>query len=223
MPRSALAEHDPGLDDADPGSADSLGDGADGDELPAAVDQFDPVPLLPIELAHQHGLPVGDPVLLLRVGGDLAEGERDLVERDPRRPQRLACLDQLLEQGYDAGGMGTLEEFLAVRTGYAGHFAPAMAVMARELGIPARVAVGYLPATGPEESSDGREPFGDAADPGVFAVLPRDAHAWPELWFEGSGWVRFEPTPGTGALPGMRTLYVSAEDVIATVALWLCI
>ncbi|MFF0991199.1 transglutaminaseTgpA domain-containing protein [Kocuria nitroreducens] len=107
-------------------------------------------------------------------------------------------VDAPLEQGYDAGGMASLEEFLAVRTGYAGHFAPAMAVMARELGIPARVAVGYLPAT----DSGAGDPFGDAADPGPFAVLPRDAHAWPELWFEGSGWVRFEPTPGTGDLPG---------------------
>ncbi|MFE7630161.1 transglutaminaseTgpA domain-containing protein, partial [Kocuria sp. NPDC057446] len=113
-------------------------------------------------------------------------------------------VDAPLEQGYDAGGMASLEEFLAVRTGYAGHFAPAMAVMARELGIPARVAVGYLPAggagTGAAAGAD--EPFGDAAEPGAFAVMPRDAHAWPELWFEGAGWVRFEPTPGTGDLPG---------------------
>jgi hypothetical protein len=78
--------------------------------------------------------------------------------------------------------------------------------MARELGIPARVAVGYLPATGsgagPGSAPEADEPFGGPADPGAFAVLPRDAHAWPELWFEGSGWVRFEPTPGTGDLPG---------------------
>ncbi|WP_353301198.1 transglutaminaseTgpA domain-containing protein [Kocuria rosea] len=113
-------------------------------------------------------------------------------------------VDAPLAQDYDAGGMASLEEFLAVRTGYAGHFAPAMAVMARELGIPARVAVGYLPATGaaPDGSADADEPFGDAAEAGAFTVLPRDAHAWPELWFEGSGWVRFEPTPGTGDLPG---------------------
>ncbi len=115
-------------------------------------------------------------------------------------------VDAPLEQGYDAGGMGSLEEFLAVRTGYAGHFAPAMAVMARELGIPARVAVGYLPATAPGAGQDGapgaEEAFGETADPGSFTVLPRDAHAWPELWFEGSGWVRFEPTPGTGDVPG---------------------
>ncbi|GEO96759.1 transglutaminase family protein [Kocuria turfanensis] len=101
-------------------------------------------------------------------------------------------VDAPAAQGYDAGGMAALEQFLATRTGYAGHFAPAMAVMARELGIPARVAVGYLPP-----STAAEDPFG-----GTFTVLPRDAHAWPELWFEGTGWVRFEPTPGTGDVPG---------------------
>ncbi|WP_396412169.1 transglutaminase TgpA family protein [Kocuria rhizosphaerae] len=104
-------------------------------------------------------------------------------------------------QGYDAGGMGALEEFLATRTGYSGHFAPAMAVMARELGIPSRVAVGYLP---PQETGGG-DPFGDTPDDDAVRVLPRDAHAWPELWFEGTGWVRFEPTPGTADVPGYAT------------------
>ena len=51
----------------------------------------------------------------------------------------LAGFEWALAQGYDAGGMASLEEFLAVRTGYAGHFAPAMAVMARELGMPLRL------------------------------------------------------------------------------------
>lgn len=105
-------------------------------------------------------------------------------------------------QGYDAGGMAALEQFLATRTGYAGHFAPAMAVMARELGIPARVAVGYLPSPTAAEGT-----FGD-----TFTVLPRDAHAWPELWFEDTGWVRFEPTPGTGDVPGYAAEGATDED-----------
>ena len=67
---------------------------------------FTQSPSSPAELAHQHGLAVGDPVLLLRVGGHLAEGERDLVERDPRRPERLAGLDQLLEPGQVHGVLG---------------------------------------------------------------------------------------------------------------------
>ncbi|WP_283133591.1 transglutaminase TgpA family protein [Rhizohabitans arisaemae] len=69
------------------------------------------------------------------------------------------------------------------RTGYCEQFAGAMAVMARVLGIPARVAVGYT---------------GGSFNQGNFAVSTRDTHAWPELYFEGAGWLRFEPTPSTG-------------------------
>ncbi|MFL6099077.1 MAG: transglutaminaseTgpA domain-containing protein [Actinomycetales bacterium] len=79
--------------------------------------------------------------------------------------------------------------FLASKRGYCVQFASAMAVMARTLGIPARVGVGFLPGT---RLSNGRQ-----------GVSLNDAHAWPELYFEGVGWVRFEPTPAvrTGAPP----------------------
>ena len=89
----------------------------------------------------------------------------------------------------DANSANAIVDFLARRSGYCVHFASAMAVMARSLGIPARVAVGFLP--GSEESD------------GTYTVTVRDAHAWPELYFTGVGWVRFEPTPPTrsGALP----------------------
>jgi len=76
-----------------------------------------------------------------------------------------------------------LVDVLADRTGYCVHYASAMAVMARTLGIPARVAVGFLP--------------GSALGDGSWQVTLQDAHAWPELYFEGAGWVRFEPTPST--------------------------
>ncbi|WP_150242725.1 DUF3488 and transglutaminase-like domain-containing protein [Nocardiopsis quinghaiensis] len=70
---------------------------------------------------------------------------------------------------------------LGDRVGYCEQFAGAMTVMARQAGVPARVAVGY---TAGERMGDGR-----------WAVSSGDAHAWPELYFEGAGWVRFEPTP----------------------------
>jgi hypothetical protein len=57
-----------------------------------------------------------------------------------------------------------------------------MAVMARVLSIPARVAVGF--AAGSDEGK------------GHHLVGLHDAHAWPELFFPGIGWVPFEPTPG---------------------------
>ena len=77
-----------------------------------------------------------------------------------------------------------LTDFLESRSGYCEQFAASMALMARMLDIPARVEVGYTP--------------GEQADDGSWEVTAHDAHAWPELWFEGVGWVRFEPTPGGG-------------------------
>lgn len=82
-------------------------------------------------------------------------------------------------------------DFLTDRTGYCVQYATAMAVMARSLGMPTRMAVGFLPG---QVNPDVR---------GEYVVTGRQAHAWPEIWFEGAGWVRFEPTPAiqTGAPP----------------------
>lgn len=82
-----------------------------------------------------------------------------------------------------------LTDFLTQsRRGYCEQFAGSMAVMARVIGIPSRVVVGFLPGS---RSANGWE------------VSVRDMHAWPELYFEGEGWVRFEPTPAqvTGNAP----------------------
>jgi hypothetical protein len=79
------------------------------------------------------------------------------------------------------------------RVGYCEQFAAAYAVMARTLDIPARVAIGFL---APQKTGDGR-----------YVYSAYDMHAWPELYFRGAGWVRFEPTPasnqpgGAGAVP----------------------
>jgi transglutaminase-like putative cysteine protease len=86
-------------------------------------------------------------------------------------------------------GDSALVDFLDSRVGYCEQFAGAFAAMARSLGIPARVAVGFTPGVQ------------DPEQPDRYTVLGRHAHAWPELWFTGSGWVPFEPTPGRG-LPG---------------------
>ncbi|MBU4214852.1 MAG: DUF3488 and transglutaminase-like domain-containing protein [Actinobacteria bacterium] len=79
-------------------------------------------------------------------------------------------------------------DFLQDKRGYCVQFATAMVVMARSLGLPARLAVGFLPGTDQD---------------GTVTVTGRQAHAWPEIWFDESGWVRFEPTPAvqTGAPP----------------------
>lgn len=81
-----------------------------------------------------------------------------------------------------------LERFLfETRTGYCEQFAGSYAAMARAIGLPARVAVGF---TAGEPGPDGR-----------FVVRGANGHAWPEVYLEGYGWVPFEPTPGRG-IPG---------------------
>jgi len=81
-------------------------------------------------------------------------------------------------------GQTALEGFLTGRRGFCEQYATAMAVLLREAGLPSRVAVGFTP---------GREVPGRD---GVYSVTTSEAHAWPEAWFQGTGWVRFEPTPG---------------------------
>jgi transglutaminase-like putative cysteine protease len=82
--------------------------------------------------------------------------------------------------GYEA-----LQNFLLVdRRGYCEQFASAMAMMARVVGIPSRVSVGFLPGERDEEG---------------WKVSIRDMHAWPELYFANYGWVRYEPTPASRA------------------------
>ncbi|MGA4507109.1 transglutaminaseTgpA domain-containing protein [Propionibacteriaceae bacterium G1746] len=100
--------------------------------------------------------------------------------RDPRR--FTYSTDAPAGDGFDV-----IKNFLLTdRSGYCIHFASAMALMARISGIPARVAVGFLPGT---RNGD------------VWQVRGKEMHAWPELFFEGFGWVRFEPTAGVANAP----------------------
>jgi transglutaminase-like putative cysteine protease len=107
-----------------------------------------------------------------------------------------------VDKGYDGTGMTVIASFLKAREGYCIHFASAMAVMARSLGIPSRIAVGFLPGTQLPELQNGRT---------AFTVTSRDLHAWPELYFEGIGWTRFEPTVSRGEVPAYAD--VASPDV----------
>ncbi|QMU75902.1 transglutaminase domain-containing protein [Streptacidiphilus sp. PB12-B1b] len=84
-------------------------------------------------------------------------------------------------------GADAMAEFLKNKQGFCVHFAATMAAMARSLGIPARVAIGFTP--------------GAQQPDGTWIVGTKNAHAWPELYFSGVGWLRFEPTPTIGVAP----------------------
>ncbi len=90
-----------------------------------------------------------------------------------------------LNVNYD-DGYQAMSAFLDQRRGYCQQFAATYAMMARTLGIPARVVVGFL------------SPAKHSGD--TYTFTSHNAHSWPELYFSGVGWVRFEPTPGNGAV-----------------------
>src|SRR6202790_4527399 len=78
--------------------------------------------------------------------------------------------------------------FFESRAGHCEYFASAMAVMLRTLGIPSREVNGFLPGE-----------YNDLA--GDYIVRASDAHSWVEVYFPGTGWMTFDPTP-PGAEPG---------------------
>jgi transglutaminase-like putative cysteine protease len=91
----------------------------------------------------------------------------------------------------DSDGTNAIAAFLHQRTGYCVQFASTMALMARFLHIPARLAIGFTP--------------GEAKKDGTYVVTTKDAHIWPELYFTGIGWLSFEPTPRTDISPPTYT------------------
>lgn len=107
-----------------------------------------------------------------------------------RSSQFRYSLDAPVEAGFDGAGMDAVAQFLQARTGYCVHFASAFAVMARTLGMPSRIVVGYLPGT----RSGSVEQTGSIE----YTVTSSQLHAWPEVYFRGIGWVPFEPTNSLG-------------------------
>ena len=117
------------------------------------------------------------------------------VAGEERTPyDRARAVERHLRRNYqyslDVGtavSASPVEDFLFTRkTGYCEHYATAMAVMLRTLGIPARLVTGFLPGVWND--------FGN-----YYSVRQQDAHAWVEVYFHGSGWVTFDPTPNVPA------------------------
>jgi transglutaminase-like putative cysteine protease len=90
--------------------------------------------------------------------------------------------DKTVDYGDDTNAILT---FLRAKRGFCVQFASAYAVMARALGIPTRIAVGYTSGT---------------RSGNTFTVTAHDSHAWPEVWLAGLGWTHlFDPTPAATA------------------------
>jgi transglutaminase-like putative cysteine protease len=100
-------------------------------------------------------------------------------------------------------GTSAIRTFLRNQRGYCEQFAGTFAVFARAVGLPARVAVGFTPGT--YDASDGK-----------YHVQGRHAHAWPEVYLTGIGWVPFEPTPERGNPDAANYTGVPAQQVDET-------
>ena len=115
--------------------------------------------------------------------------------------QQLANIQTYLRNGYFSSGSDGLsraghtseriEALLgeAVRIGDDEQYAVAMALMARQVGLPARVVMGFVPpATAPKEGAP-------------VTLTGADARVWVEVAFEGLGWVTYDPTPDRDRVP----------------------
>ncbi len=140
---------------------------------------------------------------------DIVTNEAAAVTKDAQTDFERAAALQEWFRGPDGGFVYDIEsqpghsstalrDFLTERRGYCEQFAASMALMARSLDIPARVAVGFTP--------------GDYQGDATWLVRAHDAHAWPELYFDGVGWVRFEPTPATRSGTAPDWTYTPSQD-----------
>ena len=128
-----------------------------------------------------------------------SQTERAIAIETYLRGLRYSYEVEPLRSGGDA-----VDQFLfTMRAGYCTYYASAMAIMARVAGVPSRVAVGY--------ASGAYDP-----DTGAYIVREEDAHAWPELFIDGQGWTRWEPTPIRPVPP--RSTRLERSPSIALVA-----
>jgi transglutaminase-like putative cysteine protease len=169
-----------------------------GDDLDGATYTFQasiPTPTLselrasnepPPDIAPFLRLPGGMPAIIADTAARAVSGERTPIDQALalqswfRNGNYTYSLEQV-EDDRNRTGLDAVEAFLEDRVGYCEQYASAMALMARQLGIPSRIAVGFLRPELVEER--------------FWEFRGEDMHAWPELFFEGAGWIRFEPTP----------------------------
>ncbi|UQA33514.1 DUF3488 and transglutaminase-like domain-containing protein [Streptomyces sp. HNA39] len=129
------------------------------------------------------------PAVVAEQAEEITEGSANAYERAVRLQSWFASEGGFTYSTSVSSGTGSsaIARFLRDKEGFCVHFSFTMAAMARTLDIPAQVAVGFTP--------------GALQGDGSYSVGLRDAHAWPELYFEGAGWTRFEPTPSRGTTP----------------------
>ncbi|MBN9177901.1 MAG: transglutaminase domain-containing protein [Microbacterium sp.] len=152
-----------------------------------------------------YALPEGTPAVIGDLARQVTAGATTDYDRLEalqtwfRGPEFTYSLTAPVTDGFDDTGVAAVAAFLEKKAGYCIHYAGAFALMARELGMPSRIVVGFLPGGYTGDTVDGQR---------VAAVTTGQLHAWPEVYFDGIGWVPFEPTKSLG----IATRYVSAAS-----------
>lgn len=157
--------------------------------------------------------------LYLQLPDSLPGRVRDLAKTvtsgASNRYEMVKAIESYLERNYTytlqtaipPEGSDFADQFLfESREGYCAHFATAMTVMLRSEGIPARYVTGFAPG----EPVEGKKH--------TYRIAEKNAHAWVEVFFPGTGWVMFDPTPGFGTEPS--TPPATADEITASHLPW---
>lgn len=131
--------------------------------------------------------------------------DRLIAMQDWFRSRFSYSLDAPVEGNFDGTGSEAVEAFLEARSGYCIHFAGAFALMAQALDMPVRIVVGYLPGRLTEDTR---------GDESIYVVSSDQLHAWPEVRFNGIGWVPFEPTASLGVPTGFQPATTTGDTNI---------
>lgn len=152
-------------------------------ELSPTPQQLDAAPPAPADIVERYTrLPADLPPEVRQTALRVTAGATTTYQKALRLQEWLRSPEFTYDTSVASGdGTDALLAFLQDKRGYCQQFAGAMAVMARLLGMPTRVAVGFTQ--------------GSRLADGSWSVGITDAHAWPEVYLSGIGWVRFEPTP----------------------------
>jgi transglutaminase-like putative cysteine protease len=152
-------------------------------------------PFLPPELADRYlALPQSVPQRVTRLAQHVVGGTENRYDQARAIETFLRSYPYTLDVPEPPAHRDLVDYFLFdLQKGYCDYYASAMVVMARAVGVPARFSAGY---------SQGQ--YDHAA--GQWIVTESDGHSWVEIYFDGIGWVEFEPTAGLPALdrPGVE-------------------
>ncbi len=162
---------------------------------------------VPAELQSYLELPADMPEALHQTAQDVAGWASDRVyvglalQSYFRSGQFTYDLSVPYTPGDDAGDpYAIMESLLSEKSGFCVHYASTFAVMARSLGVPTRLAVGYA---GNADGTEGNK------------VRGKQLHVWPEIYLDEVGWLAFEPTPGgPGSEEEGRSSSIIGGDIV---------